>query len=96
MILGLLGGGQLARMLGLAGHPLGIKMIFLDPVDDACAASVATHLCGDFTDQALLAQMAEQCDAITYEFENVPLESVDYLSQRRPVHPEMLFRKAAI
>ena len=44
MVVGILGGGQLARMLALAGHPMGIRCVVLDPADDACSAPVATHL----------------------------------------------------
>ena len=54
MVVGILGGGQLARMLALAGHPMGIRTLVLDPADDACAAPVASHLHGAFDDEALL------------------------------------------
>jgi 5-(carboxyamino)imidazole ribonucleotide synthase len=70
MIIGILGAGQLARMLALAGKPLGLKFIFLDPTPESCAADLGKHLIGDYTDKALLAQFAAEADIITYEFEN--------------------------
>ena len=87
MVVGILGGGQLARMLALAGHPMGIRTLVLDPADDACAAPVTSHLHGAFDDEALLDRLAEACDVVTYEFENVPLESLRYLSRKVPVYP---------
>lgn len=87
MVIGILGAGQLARMLALAGKPLGLKFIFLDPTPVACAADVGKHLIGDYTDKALLTQLAEAADIITYEFENVPVEIIDFLNQSTPVYP---------
>ena len=87
MVVGILGGGQLARMLALAGHPLGIRCVVLDPADDACSAPVARHLHGAFDDRVLLDELADSVDVITYEFENVSLESLRYLSSRVPVYP---------
>ncbi|MFW6244970.1 MAG: 5-(carboxyamino)imidazole ribonucleotide synthase, partial [Fibrobacterota bacterium] len=72
MKIGILGGGQLARMLALAGHPLGLEFVVLDPAEDACAASVAEHIKGAYDDQKMLEQFAESSDVVTYEFENVP------------------------
>ncbi|MGM0595047.1 MAG: 5-(carboxyamino)imidazole ribonucleotide synthase [Pseudomonadota bacterium] len=88
MRVGIVGGGQLARMLALAGIPLGLRFVFLDPAEDACAADLGEHLCGGYDDEALLAQMAERCDVVTYEFENVPETSIEFLSQRVPVFPD--------
>lgn len=87
MMVGILGGGQLARMLALAGHPLGLQCLILDPAPDACAAAVAEHLAGDFTAPALLEQLALRADVVTYEFENVPAQSVHYLSNHVAVYP---------
>ena len=88
MKIGIVGGGQLARMLALAGIPLGLRFVFLDPAQDACAAELGEHLCGDYDDQALLARMAQMCDVVTYEFENVPESSIEFLSERVPVFPD--------
>jgi len=87
MVIGILGAGQLARMLALAGKPLGLKFIFLDPTPIACAADIGKHLIGDYTDKKLLTQLAEESDIITYEFENVPVEIINFLSQQTPVYP---------
>jgi 5-(carboxyamino)imidazole ribonucleotide synthase len=89
MVVGILGGGQLARMLALAGHPMGIRCMVLDPADDACSAPVAMHLHGAFDDRTLLDKLATSVDVITYEFENVPLESLRYLSSKVPVYPPL-------
>ena len=87
MRIGILGGGQLARMLTLSGIPLGHEFVVLCPAPDACAAVASTHLKKDFDDKAALDQLASQVDLITYEFENVPAESVEYLAARIPVYP---------
>ncbi|MDT8403349.1 5-(carboxyamino)imidazole ribonucleotide synthase [Sulfuriflexus sp.] len=87
MKIGVLGGGQLARMLSLAGTPLGVDFVFLCQAHDACAATVGEHLHARFDDKAALEQLATQVDLLTYEFESVPAESVEYLGSRLPVYP---------
>ncbi len=68
MKVGILGAGQLARMIALAGYPLGLDFVFLDPSGDACANKLGGHLHGDYQDPRLLAQLAESADVVTYEF----------------------------
>jgi len=87
---GILGGGQLARMLALAGYPLGLEFVVLCPSTEACAAPVTEHLLAGFDDKQALKQLADKSDVITYEFENVPAESVEYLSQNNTVYPPPL------
>jgi 5-(carboxyamino)imidazole ribonucleotide synthase len=87
MKIGILGGGQLARMLALAGYPLGLEFIVLDPNVDAGAVPLAEHLHGYYNDPVLLAQLAEKADIVTYEFENVPAEVAQFLSEHTQVHP---------
>lgn len=87
MIVGIIGGGQLARMLALAGHPLGIRCLFLDPSPTACARSVGELVLGDYDDPRLLDQIAARAQVVTYEFENVPASSLRYLAPRIPVRP---------
>jgi 5-(carboxyamino)imidazole ribonucleotide synthase len=87
MIVGVLGAGQLARMIALAGHPLGLDFIFLDPSADACANSLGEHLHGDYNDPRLLAELAERADVVTYEFENVPSDVAEFLASHTQVHP---------
>ena len=87
MIVGVLGAGQLARMIALAGIPLGLDFIFLDPSADACANRLGEALIGDYNDPKLLAQLAERADVVTYEFENVPAEVAEFLASHTQVHP---------
>lgn len=85
---GMLGGGQLGRMFALAAAPLGYRVVVFADHADAPAAAVA-HRCvvGDLSDRALLDQFAQQCDVITLEFENIPVDSVRYLAERVAVFP---------
>ncbi|MFI3121591.1 MAG: 5-(carboxyamino)imidazole ribonucleotide synthase [Methylococcaceae bacterium] len=87
MRVGVLGAGQLARMIALAGIPLGLDFIFLDPAADACANRLGESLVGDYNDPKLLAQLAERADVVTYEFENVPAEVAEFLASHTQVHP---------
>lgn len=87
MRVGVLGAGQLARMIALAGVPLGLDFIFLDPAADACANRLGESLVGDYNDPKLLAQLAERADVVTYEFENVPAEVAEFLASHTQVHP---------
>jgi 5-(carboxyamino)imidazole ribonucleotide synthase len=84
---GILGGGQLARMLALSGAPLGLRFRVLDTVADACAGQFAPLIVGDYRDEAALAQFAAQVDIATFDFENVPAESAQWLSARVQVFP---------
>ena len=82
-VIGLLGGGQLARMLILAGHPLGFQFVVLDPDPAAPAGQVgAKHIHCSYKDKKSLTEFAEQCDLVTYEFENVDAGSVEWLEKR--------------
>ena len=87
MKIGILGGGQLARMIALAGYPLGLQFIILDPSADAGATGLGEHLHGDYDDQALLARLAEKADVVTYEFENVPSDVAAFLTDHTQVYP---------
>ena len=84
---GILGGGQLARMMALAGAPLGLRFRVLDNVADACAGQFAPMIVGDYTDQAALGEFASQVDVATFDFENVPAASAQWLAERVPVFP---------
>lgn len=87
MKIGMLGGGQLARMLALAGLPLGARFLVLDPAPDACAGALGEHIVAQWDDEAALARLAE-CDQITCEFENVPASVLEWLARAgRPVRP---------
>lgn len=84
---GILGGGQLARMMALAGAPLGLRFLVLDTVADACAGQFAPMVVGDYTDRAALEEFASRIDVATFDFENVPAESAQWLTARAPVFP---------
>ncbi|MBB5236227.1 5-(carboxyamino)imidazole ribonucleotide synthase [Deinococcus budaensis] len=86
LTLGILGGGQLAQMLALAALPLGVRTLVLEPDPQAPARLCAEHLRAPYTDPAGLARLAG-CDAVTLEFENVPLEALAALEGRVPLRP---------
>jgi 5-(carboxyamino)imidazole ribonucleotide synthase len=76
MTVGIVGAGQLGRMLALAGYPLGLDFLFLDPAKDAPGGRVAPVLDGLFTDRKLLAQLARQSEVLTFDWENVSVEAL--------------------
>ena len=84
---GILGGGQLARMLALAGAPLGLRFLVLDTTADACATQFVPSLQADYRDETALAEFAQRVDVATFDFENVPAESAQWLAERIPVFP---------
>lgn len=85
--IGILGAGQLGRMLALAGYPLGHRFRFLDPASDSPAGLLADHLTLDYSDTSALEQFAHGLDVVTYEFENVPVEAARQLEKFVPVYP---------
>lgn len=87
MNLGIIGGGQLGRMLALAAHPLGVRPTVLEPGADSSAAQVCAHVAGEFDDLQALYKLAQASDAVTFEFENVPVGSAQWLAERVPVFP---------
>lgn len=87
MRIGILGGGQLGRMLVLAGHPLGHTFVVLTPDPDSPAAPVAETIVAAYDDAAALGELAERVDVVTYEFENVPAAAIAALDGKVPVHP---------
>ena len=84
---GILGGGQLARMMVLAGAPMGLRFELFDPAADACGAQLAPLQVAGFDDEAALAAFAARVDVVTFDFENVPAQSAKFLAGRVPVHP---------
>lgn len=87
MRIGVIGGGQLARMMALAGAPLGLRVHALDPAVDACSGGVAALEVAAFDDLAALHRFADVCDAITFDFENVSAPALNELAAVRPVRP---------
>lgn len=86
-VLGVLGGGQLARMLALAAAPLGVKTLVVDSSPDACAGQVAPLVVADWTDHVALEAFAAKVDVITFDFENVPAETAHRLAAQVAVFP---------
>lgn len=86
--LGMLGGGQLGRMFTTAAQTMGYKVIVLDPDTNSPAGMIANqHLCAKYDDESALTTLAEACDAITTEFENIPASTLAFLESRTIVHP---------
>ena len=87
MKIGILGGGQLGRMLALAGYPLGMQFRCLEPASESSAGQVCEHFQGEYEDYQALFRFAQGMDVITFEFENVPLSTAEWLNERVPVFP---------
>ena len=86
--IGILGAGQLGRMLAMAAARLGLKSHVFAPENDAPAFDVcAARTIASYDDEAALAAFADAVDVVTYEFENVPLACAEFLSARRPLRP---------
>lgn len=88
-LIGILGGGQLGRMLALAGYPLGLRFRFLDPASDAPVRYLAEQVAASYDDHLAVAQFGNGLMAVTYEFENVPVATARALEQRVPVFPPL-------
>ena len=87
--IGILGGGQLGRMLALAAQQLGLKVHIYSPDRDSCAFDVVhAFTCAEYDDEAALGHFAGSVDVITYEFENVPAKTAAFLAKRKPVLPD--------
>lgn len=87
-IIGVIGGGQLGRMFAQAAQAMGFAVWVLEPDADCPAGQLANrHLCAAYDDPAALVEMAENCAAITTEFENVPADVLRWLGVRVPVAP---------
>ena len=85
--IGVLGAGQLARMMALAGYPLGIKIFTYEPSENPCASEITNFTQADFTDLNGLDNFAKQVDVITFESENIAHEALQYLSKSYCVRP---------
>ncbi len=87
--IGILGGGQLGRMLALAAARLGLRCHVFAPSPDSCAFDVVHRVtCADYADTGALDRFAADVDVITYEFENVPAQAASFLASRKPVVPD--------
>lgn len=94
--IGILGGGQLGRMIGSAAAELGYRTHVLAPDRESVAAQTASSLTrADYHNRVVLADFAAQCDVVTYEFENIAVAPVQWLAERVPVHPSPLSLEVA-
>ena len=87
MTIGILGGGQLGRMLALSGYPLGLQFKTFDPSTEAVAGHLTPLTSGDIEDEIALENWARDVDVVTFEWENVPVASAHFLEKRVPVFP---------
>ncbi len=87
MRIGIVGGGQLGRMLALAAHPLGIRCTVLDPRANCCASDVAGLVQSEFDDVAAIERLASESDVVTFEFENVHLDALHTLKDSTLLPP---------
>ncbi len=87
-MLGMLGGGQLGRFFVIAAHEMGYQVTVLDPDKNSPAGKIAdVHICANYDDENALKQMAETCQAVTTEFENVPAATLEKLALTTTVRP---------
>lgn len=87
MHIGVIGGGQLGRMMALAALPLGIKLVFLDPSAEACAGASGLMVQGDYDDAEAVARLLARTQTVTFEFENVPPSTIDQIAEHQPAYP---------
>jgi 5-(carboxyamino)imidazole ribonucleotide synthase len=85
--IGILGGGQLGRMLALAGYQLGIEFRFFDPNSGAPVGQIGQLIAANYDDRQALERFLEDVDVVTYEFESIPVETVRFVSERVKVFP---------
>ncbi|MDM9625868.1 5-(carboxyamino)imidazole ribonucleotide synthase [Rhizobium sp. S152] len=94
--IGIIGGGQLGRMLAMAAARLNFRTIILEPQADCPAAQVASgQIVASYDDPKALAELANACDVVTYEFENVPVSAAETLTKSVPVYPPAKALEAA-
>ena len=88
MKIGIIGAGQLGRMLALAGYPLGQRFVFVDADPDAPGAQVGRMIHGRFDDPAALAALAASVDVVTFDVENVPQAAAEAVADKVPFFPQ--------
>jgi len=87
MNIGIIGAGQLGRMMALAGYPLGLRFTMLDPNLDSSGAQVSDCIQAAYDDAAALRTLALKTDVITFDVENVPVEAVTPIAKLKPFYP---------
>jgi len=95
MTIGIVGAGQLGRMMALAGYPLGLDFLFLDQHAATPGGQVAPLLAGEFTDRQLLSQLSQRCEVLTFDWENIPVEALEALPGAARIAPPLRALAAA-
>jgi 5-(carboxyamino)imidazole ribonucleotide synthase len=95
MNVGIVGAGQLGRMMALAGYPLGLEFLFLDRDARTPGGQVAPILVGELTDRELLGQLSSRCEVVTFDWENIPVEALDNLPGKARIAPPLRALSAA-
>ena len=95
MRVGVLGGGQLGRMLALAGYQLGVEFRFFDPNSGAPVGQIGELVVADYGDRAALERFLDGVDVVTYEFESIPLSAVEFVAERVKVFPPVIALETA-
>jgi 5-(carboxyamino)imidazole ribonucleotide synthase len=95
MTIGIIGAGQLGRMLALAGYPLGFDFLFLDRDARTPGGQVGPILAGELTDSKLLGQLSQHCAVVTFDWENIPVEALENLPGKARISPPLRALAAA-
>lgn len=87
--LGIIGGGQLGRMICLYAHKMGLRTVVLSDIENAPASFVTNcTIVADYSDQQALQKLADNVDVVTFEFENIPVEALSFLAAKVAVFPD--------
>jgi 5-(carboxyamino)imidazole ribonucleotide synthase len=89
MTIGIVGAGQLGRMMALAGYPLGFDFLFLDRDAQTPGGQVGPILVGELTDRGLLGQLSQRCEVLTFDWENIPVEALESLQGKARIAPPL-------
>src|SRR5689334_23672165 len=95
MTIGIVGAGQLGRMMALAGYPLGLDFLFLDKDAQTPGGQVAPLLAGALTDRGLLGQLSQRSEVLTFDWENIPVEALENLPGKARIAPPLRALAAA-
>jgi 5-(carboxyamino)imidazole ribonucleotide synthase len=95
MTIGIVGAGQLGRMMALSGYPLGLDFLFLDRDAHTPGGQVGPILAGELTDAKLLGQLSQRCEVVTFDWENIPVEALENLPGSARVSPPLRALAAA-
>ncbi len=94
-MIGIVGAGQLGRMLALAGYPLGLEFLFIDKNARTPGGQVAPLLAGELTDRRLLGELSRRCEVLTFDWENIPVEALEKLPGKARISPPLRALAAA-